>query len=84
MSRTDRASRGPAIACAILKRARGEWVTAADLADEAQCAPRIALAWAREMAELGLLKNRVGERRGSRGKLPAEFRLADEWGGGAA
>lgn len=40
-ARSDESNRGPAIACAILKRARGEWATALELADEAQCAPRI-------------------------------------------
>ena len=80
-ARSDESNRGPAIACAILKRARGEWATALELADEAQCAPRVALAWAREMAELGLLKNRISPRRGARGAPPNEFRLATHWGG---
>lgn len=62
-ARSDESNRGPAIACAILKRARGEWATA------------------REMAELGLLKNRISPRRGARGAPPNEFRLATQWGG---
>lgn len=80
-AKNDKSNRGPAIACAILKRARAEWVTAAELSDEAGCAPRIALAWAREMTELGLLKNRLAPNHETRGQVPNEFRLATQWGG---
>lgn len=75
-------SRSCEVACELLKATRGRWMTREAMALEVGCAQNTVSAWVDEFRRQGVLVTRQApEKHGRRGYSPAEFTLAEDWGG---
>lgn len=72
----------PALACELIKAARSEWLTRAEIAERVGVHINTIDNWLPEFVAYGILQRRLrAKARSAWLKRPVEYSLAPEWGG---